>query len=59
MRKNGWIDDAPEVAVIASPEPVAMPKPGRPTLMAAAAAKHIKVDQRWSNERLAAEIEKA
>jgi hypothetical protein len=62
MRKNGWVDDVPEVAPIIKAEvvhaPVEMPKPRRPELIALAEEKGIKVDQRWSNDRLAAEIEK-
>ena len=59
MRKNGWVEDAPEVIPAVAHAPVEAPKPDRHALERAAAAKHIKVDQRWSNDRLAAEIEKA
>jgi hypothetical protein len=57
MLKNGWVEDIREVAPAVA-DSIEMPKPGRTELIAQAVEKGIKVDQRWSNERLASEIEK-
>jgi hypothetical protein len=52
MRANGWVDDAPD-------DDVEIVDSSRESLIASAQAAGVKVDKRWSDARLAAEIEKA
>lgn len=67
MRKNGWLDadnfpaspEPEKVESTAVPAPVLAPEFDRDALIALADDKGVKVDKRWSDERLAAEIEKA
>lgn len=62
MKKHGWTEDMPDVA----PDPKKAPVPVdddedavRNALIARAGMLGVKVDKRWSDARLVAEIEKA
>lgn len=57
MRKNGWAEDIQESTTLHVP--FIAPKPTRQMLVSQAEEKGVKVDQRWSNDRLVSEIEKA
>ncbi len=54
MRLNGWVDE-----VVSSPETVTSSAGTREDLELAAEEKGVRIDKRWSNARLAEEIEKA
>ncbi len=56
MRKNGWVDDVPEVAPVQELEASAVEQL---SLHDQAESLGIKVDKRWSESRLAEEIKKA
>lgn len=60
MKKHGWTEDVPDVAPEAEKAPMAeVADAEHDALIARADELNIKVDKRWSDARLAAEIEKA